>query len=76
MWACRKTIGRPDSPTSDLRWVPNTIPEGSESDIFMLLVDDAGRVEGAIATKARRLVDLSLALKIGRAPYMGCVVSL
>ena len=47
VWARRKIVGRPDSPTSDLRWVPNTIPEGSESDIFMLLVDDAGHVEGA-----------------------------
>ena len=47
MWARRKTVGRPDSPTSDLRRVPGTIPEGSESDIFMLPVDDAGRVEGA-----------------------------
>ena len=46
MWARRKTVGRPDRPTSDLRWVPGTIPEGSESDIFMLPVDDAGRVEG------------------------------
>ena len=46
MWARRKTVGRPDSPTSDLRRVPGTIPEGSESDIFMLPVDDAGHVEG------------------------------
>ena len=29
-----------------------------------------------VGTKARRLVDLNLALKTGRAPYMGCVVSL
>ena len=29
-----------------------------------------------VGTKARRLVDLNLPLKIGRAPYMGCVVSL
>ena len=47
VWAHRKTVGRPDSPTSDMRRAPDTIPEGSESDIFMLLVDDAGRVEGA-----------------------------
>ena len=47
VWARRKTVGKPDSPTSDLRRVPGTIPEGSESNIFVLPVDDAGRVEGA-----------------------------
>ena len=46
-WARRKTVGKPDSPTSDLRRVPGTIPEGSEPNIFVLPVDDAGRVEGA-----------------------------
>ena len=47
MWARRKTVGRPDSPTSDLRRVPGTIPEGSEFDIFMLPMDDADRIQGA-----------------------------
>ena len=47
VWARRKTAGRPDSPTSDLRRVLDTILECNESDILMLPVDDAGRVEGA-----------------------------
>ena len=47
VWARGKTVGRPDCPTSDLWRVPNTILEGSKSDIFMLPVDDAGHVQGA-----------------------------
>ena len=47
VWAHRKTVGRPNSTTSDLQQVPDTILEGSESDIFMLPGDDAGCVQGA-----------------------------
>ena len=47
MWARGKTDGRPDSPTSNLRRVLDTVPKGNESDIVMLPVDDAGCVQGA-----------------------------
>ena len=47
MWARGKTDGRPDSPTSNLRRVLDTVPKGNKSDIVMLLVDDAGCVQGA-----------------------------
>ena len=53
VWARGKPDGRPDSPASDLRQVPNTIPKGNESDIVMLPVDDAGHVQGAIGHQSK-----------------------
>ena len=47
VWARGKIVGRPDSPTSDLWRVPDTILEGREFHIFMLPMDDAGRIQGA-----------------------------
>ena len=46
MWARGKTDGSPDSPTSDLQRVPDTIPKGNWFDIVMLPMDDAGHVQG------------------------------
>ena len=76
VWARRKTIGRPDSPTSDLWRVPDKIPEGSESDIFMLPVDDAGRVKGTSWHQSKVFGGPQPRVEDRESPILGCVVSL